>query len=310
MAYIHGFGAYLPERVVSNDEMAGLVGSDANWIRNVSGIEERRFAAEEETVASLGGRAAQDCLAKAGVRPEELGLILVSSGSSERRFPGPAVQIARLLGLDSTPAIDLPVASAGSLIALSLASELAGRFGKVLVVAAEKMSSVVMQEPMERGVAVLFGDGAGACLVSRDPGPFRIIDFELGSDGNYAEDLRLEFGRPLEMNGRSVILHASRKMPRAIETVLERNGRKPADITHFVLHQANQNLTQRVSETLGVPVERFHSNIAQWGNTSSASMLIAAEDWFSQHQLNKGEPVVFAAFGAGFQWGALLAEAE
>lgn len=308
MAYLKAFGSYLPSRVVTNAEAGALAGCDADWIRDVSGIEERRYASEDETVAAMATLAASRCLERAGVAASSLGMIFVASGSSERRFPGPAATVANSLGLDTTPSIDLPLASAGSLFGMGLAAEMAARVGPVLVVASEKMSAVALREPRERGVMPLFGDGAGACLITPDTGAARIVDWVLASDGAFAEDLRLEFEAPLAMNGRSVILQASRKMPRAISEVLARNSVAAGDVEVFLMHQANQNLIARVAQAAGVPEQSFFSNIARYGNTSSASMLIAADEWVSRNGLGPGKWAVFTAFGAGFHWGALLAE--
>jgi len=307
VAAILGFGAYLPSRVVTNAELAARFECDAQWILDVSGIEERRYASAEETVASMGAAAAEQCLERCGIKARELGMILVSSGSSERQFPGPASGVAQRLALDGIPAIDLPIASAGSLFGMSLAATLSAVHGHVLVIGAEKMSSVVSREPAERGVAPLFGDGAGACLIAAE-GPVKILDSALHSDGTFAEDLRLEFGAPLEMNGRSVILQASRKIPAAIRELLERNQRRASEVKVFLMHQANQNLMDRVARALEVDAARFYSNIRRYGNTSSASMLIAAEEWWRAGGAEQGDLVCFAAFGAGFHWGALLAE--
>jgi 3-oxoacyl-[acyl-carrier-protein] synthase-3 len=308
MACLNGFGAWLPERIVTNAEMAALAGCEPEWIRNVSGIEERRFAAESESVADMGVKAAADCLQRAGVAAGEIGLVIAASGTAPRRFPGPGAAIAKGLGLEETPAIDLPMASAGALFGLHLAARMAEVHGTVLVVAAEKMSDVVLCEPREPGVAVLFGDGAGACLVSRERGQARIVDSLIASDGAYQDDLRLELSGPLQMSGRSVILQASRKIPRAIGGLLERNRRPAGEVEVFLMHQANRNLIVRVAQALEVDPSRFYSNIERYGNTSSASMLIAAAEWEREHGFRPGAPVVFAAFGAGFHWGALLAE--
>jgi 3-oxoacyl-[acyl-carrier-protein] synthase-3 len=154
----------------------------------------------------------------------------------------------------------------------------------------------------------LFGDGAGACLITPDAGSAHVVDWVLSSDGAFAEDLRLDFDAPLAMNGRSVILQASRKVPRAIADVLARNSLAAGDVEVFLMHQANQNLLTRVSQAAGVPQSRFFSNIARYGNTSSASMLIAADEWTQEHGFGLGKKAVFTAFGAGFHWGALLAE--
>jgi 3-oxoacyl-[acyl-carrier-protein] synthase-3 len=307
MAFIKEFGSWLPSRVVSSAEAGAWVGSDETWVMNVSGIAERRFATDEEKVSDLAARAGTDCLERAGVKPGELGMVMVASGSGERNFPGPACETAKKMGAEGVPAMDLTMASAGSLFGLSLAARLTEQLGPILVIGAEKMSRIVAREPKERGVAVLFGDGAGACLITPNEGKAEIVDSVLGTDGTYCDDLTLENGAPLKMNGRSVILQASRKIPAAIRAVLEKYGITPPDVLTYLMHQANQNLIDKVADTLGVESARFFSNIRKYGNTSSASMLIAACEWSREMGFEPGRPVVFAAFGAGFNWGALLA---
>lgn len=307
MPFIKEFGSYLPSRMVSSEEAGSWVDTLATWVYNVSGIEERRFAGKDETVSDMAVAAAKDCLQRAGLEAKDISMVLLSSGSSERQFPGPAAETALRLGIPGIPAIDLPLASAGALFALSLASRLTEQVGRVMVIAAEKMSQIAIREPMERGVAVLFGDGAGAALVTPDEGFVEVVDSQLASDGSFAPDLCLDWDQPLKMNGRTVILQASRKIPGVIRSLLERNSVDPQTVPVYLMHQANQNLIDRVAEAIGVPAERFFSNIAKYGNTSSASMLIAASEWIDNHKLSKGDPVVFAAFGAGFHWGSLLA---
>ncbi len=306
MAAIQAFGAYLPARVVSNDELAARLNCEAQWILDVSGIEERRYAAPDESVVTMAVAAANQCLDRADKKPTDIGLFLVSSGSAERRFPGPASEVAYQLGAAGAPAIDLPIASAGGLFGMALAASLAATYGNVLVIAAEKMSDVVSREPLERGAVPLFGDGAGACLIGPD-GPAQILDAVLHSDGTFAGDLRLDFGAPLSMNGRSVILQASRKIPAAINEGLARQRRSAAEVEVFLMHQANQNLMDRVARALEVDPAKFHSNIRRYGNTSSASMLIAASEWWQHPGPKPGDLICLAAFGAGFHWGALLA---
>ena len=304
-AFLHAFGSFLPERVVTNEEMAARLGCAAEWIESVSGIRERRWADAETTVAGLALAAAQDCLVNAGIEASGLGLILVASGSAPPGFPGPAAEVAARLGLEGTPAIDVPMASAGSLFALAMASQMAGHFGDVLVIGAEKMSAVIESGPLDANTAILFGDGAGAALVSARPGRWQILDAVLHSDGQFRDALAFDWAAPLRMNGLSVIMQAVRKLPSSITEVLERQKMTPADVTAFLLHQANQNLLMRVAKSLGVPGERVFSNVGKYGNTSSASLLIAAAEWSRENP--PAGSVVFSAFGAGFHWGALLA---
>ena len=300
-SYIHAFGAHVPERVVTNAELASKLGCTEEWIESVSGIRERRWAGEE-TVSDLATAAARDCLQKSGVEASQLGLILVSSGSGERRFPGPGPAVAAALGLNATPVIDLPLASAGSIFGLSLASRLTGCYSDVLVIAAEKMSAVIEGAALDQNTAILFGDGAGAALVSSRLGRFEVLDSVLHTDGAFRNDLTLDWGAPLRMNGLTVILQAARKLPGVIDEVLKRQNIAAKDVVQFVMHQANQNLITRVAKGLGVDASLMFSNVAKYGNTSSASMLIAAAEWEAV-----AGPVVFAGFGAGFNWGALVA---
>jgi 3-oxoacyl-[acyl-carrier-protein] synthase-3 len=303
MAFLRAFGSYLPPDVVDNEALAARTGKDAAAIEKASGILFRRYAAAGVSLVDLALNAAHDCLTKAGLTAQDLGMILFSSGSGERSFPGPASAFAAKLGLNATPAIDIPVASAGSLIGIAFAADMAERYGHILVVASEIMSRRI--DDADPDTAILFGDGAGACLVSRDEGFARIVDSALATDGNYAESLQLQHGGAIQMKGLEVIVQASRKIPRAIADLLARNGKSAADVSVFLMHQANINLIRKVAAGLKVAEEKFFCNIERYGNTSSASLLIAAAEWHAGHAMEG--PIVLAAFGAGFTWGGVLA---
>src|SRR6202051_2336709 len=305
MSYLQAFGHHLPTQIVTNADLETRTGRTAASIEKASGILERRYAAESETVADLGLAAANVCLKNASLTANDIGLILVSSGSAERLFPGPASVLAAKLGLTATPAIDIPVASAGSLIALALAADLTPRYGNILVVASEIMSRRISDADPD--TAILFGDGAGACIVSPEKGTLRIADTALFTDGNYADALQLQHGGTIQMKGLDVIIQASRKIPRSIEDLLTRNQLKPADVSLFLMHQANLNLIRKVATALAIPEDRFFRNIDRYGNTSSASLLIAASEWHAANPAPPTAPIVLAAFGAGFNWGAILA---
>lgn len=298
-SYLHRFSKYLPNRVVPNAELSARLGCNEKWIEDSSGILERRWAEPGETVANMAVEAVR---ALALEKPP--GLVLVSSGSSATKgFPGPAAEIADRLGWGGVPALDLPIASAGSIFGLTLASDLAAAYREVVVVASEKMSALIEAHPLDANTAILFGDGAGAALVSSRPGPWLVRSSALHSDGQFRESLSYRGDAALSMNGLSVILQASRKLPAVIEEALAKIGASAHDVARFVMHQANRNLIVRVAKSLDVPAERFFSNIHDYGNTSSASMLIAAAECPD----DEGS-VVFAGFGAGFHWGALVAE--
>jgi 3-oxoacyl-[acyl-carrier-protein] synthase III len=306
MPYLRAFGHYVPARIVTNADLEARTGRAAPSIEKTSGILERRYAGEGETVAELGLAAAKACLENAGLGAGDIGLILFSSGSSERAFPGPASVLAQRLGLTMTPAIDIPVASAGSLIGIAFAADLAARYKNILVVASEIMSRRIADSDPD--TAILFGDGAGACLVSSEAGAdgLRIADVSLSTDGNYAEALQLPHGGAIQMKGLDVIVQASRKIPRSILDLLERNGLKAEEVGTYLMHQANVNLIRKVAAALEVPEDRFFRNITNYGNTSSASLLIAASEWRAANPGVPERPVVLAVFGAGFNWGSVL----
>jgi len=296
---------HVPERVVTNQEIGELAHCDPAWIEGVSGIRERRWADPESSVADLAVEAAKDCLDRASLSAASLGMLIVASGSGASGFPGPAAAVAAALGLETTPALDVPMASAGSLFGLALASKLVEFHGDVLVIGAEKMSAVIQASSLDPNTAILFGDGAGAALVSSRPAGWKIVDAVLHTDGQFRDVLTFDWKSGLRMDGKSVILQATRKLPSVIHELLERQSLTPAEIRAFLLHQANQNLSLRVAKALNVPEEKVYSNVARYGNTSSASMLIAAAEWSQTHPAPG--PIVFSAFGAGFHWGALLA---
>lgn len=307
MPYLRATASALPERIVSNDELAPLVGESADWIRSATGIEQRRYAAKNQSVTDLALDAATACLQRAAIPATDLGMILLSSGSPERFCPGPASAVAARLGLTATPALDIPVPSAGSLIALALAMRLAPATGPILVLGSEIMSRRIDLTPEGRNTAILFGDGAGAALIDPHHGTLKLIDANLYTDGNGANVLYIE-GDRLHMDGGSVILRATRKLPACIFDLLNRHALTPDAVMHYILHQANLNLLTKVASTLKVPTDRFFTNIQQYGNTSSASLLIALDEWLTTTPQPSPGPVVLSAFGAGLNWGALLAE--
>lgn len=306
MSHLAGFGAALPETVVSNATLASEFHVPEEWILSVSGIRERRRAADGESPASLAEAASRKALAAAALSPAHLGAIVVGSGSSPRQFPGISADLQRRLGAPGIPAFDVPLASCGSLVALALAVDLAPRYGPVLVAGAEVMSRILDRPPRTKETAILFGDGAGACVVSPGPGAVELTDIRIGSDGALGDDLSLEPGAPLVMNGRTVILQASRKLPAAVQDVLGRAGIRPADIDLFVFHQANLVVLRQVAKTLGVDGSRLFVNVDRYGNTSAASLLIALAEASEQGLVSAGKRIVLGAFGAGFTWGAAL----
>jgi 3-oxoacyl-[acyl-carrier-protein] synthase III len=305
MAAIKGFGAYLPEQVLDNAALAAEFGVEPAWILQACGIETRRVAAPEETVVDMAEKAARACLERIGMEAGALGGIIVGTGTPHRQFPGVSASLQQRLGVVGIPAFDIHLASVGGFFALATAVELCERYGPILVVGAERMSQVMAREPRVKESAILFGDGAGACVVAPGEGPVTVLDIKMQSDGTFVDDLSMEFGSTLNMNGRTVILQANRKLRQSLTELLERNKLAATDVNLWLFHQANVNLLKQVGQALGIPEDRVFLNLPRYGNTSAASLFIAATEAQAEGRMNPGHAVM-AAFGAGMGWGSAL----
>jgi 3-oxoacyl-[acyl-carrier-protein] synthase-3 len=313
MAHLAGFGCYLPSRELGNDVLAAEFGVDSQWIIDSCGIHTRRIAGPEESVAVMAARASAEALAGAGMAARDLGAIIVGTGTPDRQFPGVSAALQRTLDAPGIPAFDIHLASAGGLFALSVAREMCERCGPVLVVASERMSDVMARAPRAKETAILFGDGAGAVVVAPGSGPIEVLDARIQSDATYADDLSLAFGETLYMNGRTVILQAHRKLTESVNSLLQRNRLAVDDVNLWLFHQANLRLLNQVGKSLKIPPERVFVNVDRYGNTSSASLLIAAAEAHRESLFDAGfhaglhsGHVVLAAFGSGMSWGSML----
>jgi 3-oxoacyl-[acyl-carrier-protein] synthase-3 len=309
MAQILGFGAYLPAGVLDNAALAAEFQVDPAWILQACGIETRRVAAPGETVVDLAERAARACLERSGLEPAALGGIVVGTGTAERQVPGVSASLQQRLGAAGIPAFDIHLASVGGFFALATAVELCQRYGPILVVGAERMSEVMARAPRVKETAILFGDGAGACVVAPGHGPVSVVDIRMHSDGTFADELSLAYGGTLAMNGRTVILQANRKLRQSLSDLLARNGLAAGDVDLWLFHQANVNLLRQVGHGLGIAEERVYLNLPRYGNTSAASLFIAAAEAQAEGRLRSGYAVM-AAFGAGMGWGSALLRVE
>jgi 3-oxoacyl-[acyl-carrier-protein] synthase III len=306
MAHIKGFGRYLPEGRITNEMLESEFGTEPGWVLGACGIRERRKAADGEGVSEMAHRAAEDCLRRCGLAASDLGAIVVGTGTPPRQFPGVSADLQRALGAPGVPAFDIHLASAGGLFALGTAVDLCPRCGPVLVVGAEHMTEVMAREPRAKETAILFGDGAGACVVVPGEGALEVVDVRLHSDATFAGAIHMEFGGAFEMEGRTVILQANRKLQAAVADVASRNGVALPDVGLFLFHQANLNLLRQVGRALQIPEEKVFVNLDRYGNTSAASLLIAASEAWDLGLIPPGATAVMAAFGAGLSWGAAL----
>ncbi|MFC2031157.1 beta-ketoacyl-ACP synthase III [Chloroflexota bacterium] len=318
-AHIVGWGMSVPERAMTNSELAEFVDTSDEWIRQRTGIVERRIAGEGETTFSLSLRAAQDALEVADLDPASLDLIIVATVTPEHAFPSTACLVQDALGAEKAAAFDISAGCSGFVYALSLVSDLiaAGTHSQALVIGAETLSRIL--DWNDRNTCVLFGDGAGAVVVQANGAPGGVLASVLGADGSGGELLIVPGGGSLHpttpetleqglqflrMEGRPVFRFASRIMPQASRKVLERAGLTVDDVALFIPHQANHRILQSAAKGLGVPLERLFSNLERYGNTSAASVPIALCEAIEQGRVNRDDVIVCVGFGAGLTWAA------
>lgn len=310
MTGILGLGSYLPPHVMTNDDMAKIVDTSDEWIVTRTGIHSRRMA-KDETTLDMAEKAARAALLDAGVEASELSFVLVSTVTAEITTPTVAASLLGRLGA-TCPAMDINAACTGFLYGLRAACGMLSEGQKALVIGSEKLSRLVNWE--DRATCVLFGDGAGAAVIG--PGGHAILEMELhavsdtkgalGVEGaNLFEDGKL---RPsiITMNGQEVYKFATRTLARDIASVAAAASVPVENIAWVVPHQANERILRSGAEKLGIPPEKFFSNIDHTGNTSSASVPIALTELAAKGILHSGDIVVLAAFGGGFTSGAAL----
>ncbi len=315
---ITGWGKYVPARVLSNADLEKMVDTSDEWIVSRTGIRERRIAGPEETASTMGLAAAREALKVAGIEAKDLGLIIVATVCPDYHFPSVGCIVQAQLGA-TCGAFDIEAACSGFLYGLSIAHQFAssGAAKHVLVIGVEKLSMYV--DYTDRATCVLFGDGAGAAVVSASQAPGGFHSFTLGSDGARPELLYVPTGGSAEpvteeslrqgrhyikMIGSEVFKFATRAMDAATDKVIEEAGIKPEEIDLFLPHQANQRIIEATAKRLGLPSEKVFLNIDRYGNTSAASIPIALCEAIEQGKVWPGAKVVFAAFGGGLTWGA------
>jgi 3-oxoacyl-[acyl-carrier-protein] synthase III len=311
---ITGLGAHAPERVITNDELAGLVDTSDEWIVERTGIRERRIAAETEALSDLALPAAERALEEAGIAGGDVDLLIVATVTPDMMFPSTAAILADRLGAVDAAAYDLSAGCTGFMYALAQAyGMVAGGLAKrTLVVGGDVLSRVL--DWSDRSTVVLFGDGAGAVVLepSDEPG---FLAFELGADGAGGEHLWLpgsgsrlfeEPDRLVKMNGREVFKFATRVLVRSGEAVLERCGTRVEDVDVYVPHQANVRIIDHATKKLGIPSERVVINVDRYGNTSSGSIPLALADARVDGRLRPGSLVLMTGMGAGLTWGSAV----
>ncbi len=326
---ISGLGTCLPDTIVTNDDLSRVLDTSDEWITQRTGIRARRVIAPGLSASDLGIAAGREALADAGLRPGDVDLVITASISPDQIMPATASRVAHLLGCGCAGSFDVLAGCTGFVYALAMAagSVAAGLHDHVLVVGAEAISRII--DPQDRSTAILFGDGAGAAVVSpltqgaACGAPAGILGFDLGNDGAGGQCLSVPAGGSrlpaseetvaqrmhyMKMNGREVYKFATRVVSLSAGRVLERCGRRVEDVDLFVPHQANLRIIDTAVKKLGMDAERVYTNLQRYGNTSCASIPLCLSEARAEGRLRAGDLVLLMGFGAGLSWGACLLE--
>ena len=320
-AAITGVAGYVPDRRVTNAELAARLDTSDDWIVSRTGIRERRIGAPGETTSTMGAEAVRRLMAQRHLGPEDVGALIVATVTPDMVFPATACLVQDQVGLRNIWGFDLSAACSGFLYALTAGAQLvaSGAERRVIVVGSDLMSAII--DPHDRTTAVLFGDGAGAVLLEPAEPGFGLLDFHHRVDGSGRDDLLMPAGGSLHpashetvtarehylrQNGRVVFKFAVSQMADSITTLLARHQLTPDDIAMVIPHQANQRILDATAERLALSPGRMASVIARYGNTTAATLPLALEDALQQGRITRGDLVVFVAVGAGFTVGSSL----
>lgn len=318
---ISGTGSYFPKKVLTNADLEKMVETSDEWITTRTGIKERRIAAKNEATSDLSLEASKEALKAAGMKADELDCILVATVSGDMTFPSTACFLLDKLGIKDIPAFDLSAACSGFIYGVSIAKAYieSGLYKNILLIGAETLSRFTNWE--DRNTCVLFGDGAGAMILSASETNDDVLSVFLGADGSYADLLDMPGGgsrnpstletvqeklNTIHMKGKEVFKVAVTKMALAAEKALEIAGKKPEDINIFIPHQANIRIIEAVAKKLDVSMDKVFVNIHKTGNISAATTITALDEAIKTKKLKKGDLVELIAFGGGFTWGATI----
>lgn len=312
-----GVGHYLPARVVPNSEFEATLDTTDEWIKSRSGIERRHFAAEDETTSDLATKAAEAALKDAGLTADDIDAIVLATSTADLTFPSAATMVQARLGMTKGFAFDVQAVCAGFVYALSNANALilSGQADRVLVIGAETFSRIM--DWSDRSTCVLFGDGAGALVLEKQPGEGTsqdrgILSTDLNSDGRYKDLLYVDGGVSnqttgyLRMQGNQVFRHAVEKLTKTAETALNKAGLGNDDIDWIVPHQANIRIIQGTAKKMGLPMDNVVVTVQDHGNTSAASIPLALSVGKQRGQIKTGDLIVTEAIGGGLAWGAVV----
>lgn len=321
---IAGTGSYVPEKVMTNEDLSKIVDTNDEWIFSRTGIKERRIAAEGEFTSHLATKAAERALEQSGIAAEDVELIIVATITPDTLTPATACYVQHNLGCKKAVAFDISAACSGFLYAMKIAKRMieSGGFANALIIGAEKLSSFVNWE--DRTTCVLFGDGAGAAVLRpAQEGEGNILATDIGTDGAQTHLLNIPGGgtacpitldnagdrlATLAMSGKEVFKHAVTRMKNSANEVIARAGLQAEDIALVIPHQANLRIIDAIASRLAVPNDRVYVNLHKYGNTSAAAIAIALDEAHREGEVKRGDKIVMVAFGAGLTWAAAAIE--
>lgn len=324
---ITGVGHFVPEKVVTNFDLEKVMSTSDAWIKERTGIEERRFFnPETDTVANMSAKASRMALERAGIEAKDIDFIILATITPDYFFPGSGVLLQRELELEGIGALDVRNACSGFIYSLSIADQFikTGMYNTILIAGAEIQSSAMEMNDRGRGVSVIFGDGAGAVILQADQRQNQgILSTHLHADGRFAEELYIrdpgssrkerltsemldETGIRAHMNGNLVFKHAVVKFQEVIKEALNANSLKKEDIDLLIPHQANLRISNYIQEQLNLSPEKVYNNIMRYGNTTAASIPIALSEAWQEEKVKEGNLICLAAFGSGFTWASAL----
>ena len=326
---ISGLGFYVPDNIVTNDDLSKIMDTNDDWIQERTGIQERRHIVRgEDTTTTMGVKAAKIAIERSGVSNVDIDFIVFATISPDYYFPGPGVELQKELGMKTIGALDIRNQCSGFVYALSVADQFikTGMYKNILVVASEVQSLGLDMTTRGRGVSVIFGDGAGAAVLSRSNDDSKILSTHLHSEGEHAKELAvlapgmggrwvtdiLADNNPDDesyypyMNGQFVFKHAVVRFSEVINEGLQANNLKVSDIDMLIPHQANLRISQFIQKKFGLIDDQVFNNIQKYGNTTAASIPIALTEAWEQGKIKKGDTIVLAAFGSGFTWASAI----
>jgi 3-oxoacyl-[acyl-carrier-protein] synthase-3 len=307
-ASIVGTGAWLPEGILTNADLEKKVETTDEWIVSRTGIRERRIAAENETTSDMGARAATQAIANAGLKPENVDLIIVATSTPDTIYPSTACRIQHKIGAGRAAAFDISAACSGFLYALAVAEQFIAShvYETVLVIGTEKNSSVI--DWTDRNTCVLFGDGAGAVVIQNRENSHGILATDMGADGAQTDILSLPAHGHIQMSGKEVYRYAVNAMIESAERCLTRSGLRLDEITCVIPHQANLRIISSIADKLAISLDRFHINLDRYGNMSAACIPVALHEASQNGKIKAGDHLLLVAFGGGLTWASAVLE--